>query len=424
MSAALRATFGGNADPLLNEFHKIEIAATHAVGHIKGAIGAAISIGAIESLAHETLAYADKVGDLSQRLGVSTDAIQEWDYALRQNGSTIDNAATFFKKLAVNRQAALQGNDEQIKSFERLGVTIDNLKNKRLEDIGLQISKVFEGADPQVFIADLVKVGGKGADELVAAFRNGFEEIVKSAKGIGVVIDDDTIEKLKEVDDAFKTIGATIRADFASPLATVSGWLEKSVKGLSLIAAYIKGFGSGGIYGASAQFLARREQIFEEEAAAAKRREEKKKKLPVPGLDEDTSKADKKEYDELEKLQNRLQDLKDKNFLKFLDKQGQLEELQRRKMAADEIANSPWLSSDKILKAQIKSQEIQGDILGLDKEKLKVGHGSLTSLQQVGSFSGPPVVIVDIARKQLNHLKSIDDKLSKQGAFRMGEVKY
>src|SRR5436190_12893664 len=149
--------------------------------HIGGKIKQAFSLESIEENIRRTFEYGCKVQDLSQRLGISTDAVQQWDYAMQQNGGSIESVAGFFEKLAVAREKALKGNSQAIDGFRKLGVSMDQLRTGRLEDIATTISRAFEQGDPQQLIAPLREVGGKAAGELIPAFRDGLAAALSEA---------------------------------------------------------------------------------------------------------------------------------------------------------------------------------------------------------------------------------------------------
>ena len=51
--------------------------------------GASALTGAIINGSKETAAYGDNVDKLSQKIGISAEAFQEWDYVFSQNGTDI-----------------------------------------------------------------------------------------------------------------------------------------------------------------------------------------------------------------------------------------------------------------------------------------------------------------------------------------------
>ena len=140
---SLVATLGANISPFTRAMDTAKAKARTVGTEIKSALGGEIgsrlagiaSVAAIGAGIDHAIEYASHINDLSQRIGISTDAVQEWDYALKQNGATIDAAASFFEKLAVARDKALKPGpeqDEMIRNFQKLGVEIANLKTDRL----------------------------------------------------------------------------------------------------------------------------------------------------------------------------------------------------------------------------------------------------------------------------------------------------
>ncbi len=188
-----------------------------AFGGLGKSLAGFATVGALTAGIHSVVEYGSKINDLSLRLGISTDAVQQWDFALKQNGSSIDSAVGFFEKLGVNRQKALAGNDEAIASFAKLGVTLDDLKNKRLEDVAAVIAKAFETGDPQKLVSALREVGGRGAGEMITAFRDGLAGALKEAP----LISPEDIAAIDEVGDAWSRIKAQGMATGANILVQI-----------------------------------------------------------------------------------------------------------------------------------------------------------------------------------------------------------
>lgn len=224
---SLIATIGANIAPFTRGLDEAKGKARGAGQDIGGALGGEIggklkgliSLAAIEEIARKTIEYGSKVQDLSNRLGISTDAVQQWDYALKLNGSSIDAAAGFFEKLAISREKALRGSESEIQHFRKLGISLEDLKTKRLENLGGSIAQAFEMGDPQELISSLRSVGGKGAGELVAAFRDGLAGLLDEAP----LISEENIAKLARMDDMFTKMGVTIKVWAASAIEFIVG---------------------------------------------------------------------------------------------------------------------------------------------------------------------------------------------------------
>lgn len=203
--------------------------------HFKAALAGAFGAEAFRELVEKEIEFGEKTVDLSHRLGMSTDAVQIWDFALKRNGSTIEAAAGFFEKLGTARHKALSGDTKAIEDFKQLGVAIEDLKSKRIEDVAAQMSEVFSaGGDPQRLIEALRSVGGKGAGEMVATLRDGIQEVKKEMEELGLVISNSVLQKLKETGDRQKQIGAEIRA-------WTAGWIADMTEGFQFLLDAFRG---------------------------------------------------------------------------------------------------------------------------------------------------------------------------------------
>lgn len=227
---SLIATLGANIAPFTRELSAAKGEAQKQGSGIGAAFGNEItsklaglaSVAGLSAIAKETIEWGSRVQDLSMRLGISTDAIQQWEFALKQTGSSIEAAAPFFEKLAQSRKKALDGNEQAIASFAKFGITLDQLRNTRLEDIGAQIARAFETGDPQQLIADFRALGGKSAGALVAAFREGLTDLFKDAP----IAASEVIGSLDELGDTFSRLKSQFTAAVAPALVGIMQAIE------------------------------------------------------------------------------------------------------------------------------------------------------------------------------------------------------
>lgn len=254
--ASLMATLGLDAAPFRRAWTQSKSDITKMGGDIKSGIGDAFkqslpftnisgAVMALGDAAKKAVEFGGRMTDLSKRLGISTDAIQEWDLALKLNGSTIESAAGFFEKLAVARQKALAGSDKEIESFKKLGVSMDDLKNKRVEDIAGQIAQKFaSGGDPQKLIASLRDVGGKGAGDMIASFSD-LKDImgqVPIASAADIAILDEAGDKWTKLTQKLEVFGAQI---FSSVIHVTDVLTQATSVATNTILNLVVGFISG-----------------------------------------------------------------------------------------------------------------------------------------------------------------------------------
>jgi hypothetical protein len=193
-------------------------------GGLKNRIASLFTLAAAEEGIRRIANYAGHIKDLSDRLEISTDAVQQWEGVVTKAGAKAEHVAGFFEKLAEAREKALgggQGSAEATEAFKKLGVTHADLRSKRLEDIGLQIGNAVKDGDAQLLVASLKEVGGKGASNLIAAFKSGLEEGFKEVS----LIPPEKIAELDALGDRFSQIGKELLAEFAPFVA----WLGKQV---------------------------------------------------------------------------------------------------------------------------------------------------------------------------------------------------
>jgi hypothetical protein len=177
---------------------------------------AAIGIG---SKIHEVVEYGAKVQDLSDRFGVTTDTIQKFGNAAELHGSSLEAVARGFRFLEVNQEKALHGNKAMLKAFEELGISAQQLKELRVEDIMLKLGNSSLNA------ADVVKVLGKSSLEL----RPVLAGLADGTIQFGSAIDKVDIAKLKEADDAFKKLHQTVTIGLGTVIGNFFTNLEASI---------------------------------------------------------------------------------------------------------------------------------------------------------------------------------------------------
>lgn len=116
--------------------------------------------GAMVAGAATTASYGDDIDKMSQKMGMSAEAYQEWDFIMQHAGTSIEALKPSMKTLAT---AAENGSD----AFEKLGISEEELATLSQEDLfgrvieGLQGME--EGTERTALTSELL---GRGATEL------------------------------------------------------------------------------------------------------------------------------------------------------------------------------------------------------------------------------------------------------------------
>ncbi|HYE32163.1 MAG TPA: hypothetical protein VEH27_12095 [Methylomirabilota bacterium] len=194
-----------------------------------------VGVNAMTGLSHNLMDLAGRMVDLSAATGISTDKLQAWEYAAKQSGSSVEAVAKGLKDIQLSMVAAVGGNEKELDAFARMGVSLQDLKTKRPEDIFEQVARHIGNAGQNAQVtADAVALLGKSSQELMPALTQGFQDAAESAASLGLVIENDVLKRIDSVGDHLETMGGQIKAGFAVWL----DWMVRRFNELRSIVAY------------------------------------------------------------------------------------------------------------------------------------------------------------------------------------------
>lgn len=190
---------------------------------IKGGLAAAFGAAAIGAASKSVIDYAGQVNDLASRLGVSAEMAQALSYAIKQSGGSMEDLEKSLLRIAVNQQAALNGNPELVAAFERLGISAEDLRSKRFDQVFLGISRAQEKASESgQQVADVLQVMGKTGVKLLPAMKEGLAGATEEAKNLGVVMSNDVISALDDIGDKIETAKSQLVSGFGPALVWIA----------------------------------------------------------------------------------------------------------------------------------------------------------------------------------------------------------
>ena len=182
-----------------------------------GALATAFSIDKVVEFGLAAVSAAGKLSDLSDRVGVSAAFLQEMQFAAEQTGASLEDVTASIEKLSVARAQALAGSETKMNAFKLLGITAEDLKTLRSEDLFTKIGDAIKNApNPQNLLAPFREIAGKGAGALIPAMIEGLQDAAQKARELGIVMDDNVVASLDDVADRVDTL----KAGFTSLLGT------------------------------------------------------------------------------------------------------------------------------------------------------------------------------------------------------------
>ncbi len=176
-----RATGGEQVQALGKKIQQVEGVTkrlTSASGLLGGALGAlapVATIGGIGALVQKTIAAGDAMYDMSQRTGVSVEALARFKKAAATSGTDIDAVSKALGKLSKGMyEAAQSGKGPTAEALKALGISATDAagKLKTADQVTLEISNKFkampDGVEKTALAMQLFgKAGAKQATEYV-----------------------------------------------------------------------------------------------------------------------------------------------------------------------------------------------------------------------------------------------------------------
>ena len=243
------ASFGQGFGSVIGGSAKVIAGAVAAGGAALAGLGASF----VKS-SGDVAAYGDNIDKMSQKMGLTAQAYQEWDAVMQHSGTSMETMKASMKTLA---NAAQSGN----KAFEELGITQEQLANMSQQEIfeatiaGLQN---VEDTTQRTYLAG--KLLGRGATELGALLNTSAEDtqaMRDRVRELGGVMSDDAVkaaaayqDQLQDMQTAFSGLSRNMMSSFLPSITTVMSGLTEIFSGnteggLSQISEGIKGIADG-----------------------------------------------------------------------------------------------------------------------------------------------------------------------------------
>lgn len=144
-------------------------------------VGAATTVGgAALKMATGTSKQADEIDKMSQKIGLSRTAYQEWGYVLSQNGMDISKLQTGVKTLTAQMDKAAQGNAGTIDMFNQLGVAVTNADGslRSQEEVFEDTIAALQGVENETERARLAsQLFGKAGTEMAPLLNRSAESV-------------------------------------------------------------------------------------------------------------------------------------------------------------------------------------------------------------------------------------------------------
>lgn len=185
----------------------------------------------LSDLIVDTAEYGDQVDKMSQKMGISAEAYQEWDFVMQHCGTSMESLKSSMKTLAT---AAETGNA----AFEKIGLTQQEIASMSQEDLFAATIEGLQGIEDtteRTYLAS--QLLGRGATELGPLLNMTADEtegLKDRVHELGGVMSDDGVkaaakfkDSLTDLKTAFSGVKRTLAGEFLPGVTTaMDGFTE------------------------------------------------------------------------------------------------------------------------------------------------------------------------------------------------------
>lgn len=256
----------GDKTPLIQTMRSLPkglLSAAAGLGAAGGVIGGLIAGGittafsAVSDFASNLGEVGGRLVDMSDRTGISVEALAELDHAAQMSGTSLEAVEGGLTKMGVKLVDAAGGSKTAVAAFDAIGVSVSELQSlspdQQFAVIAEELSKI---EDPGARAAATMDIFGKSGADLIPLMKDGAKGIQsfrEEAKKLGRVSGEDA-RALDDLGDTFGTVQAAMSnaanttaaafapalTDLAQAIIPVASWFGETARA---VAPVVTGFG-------------------------------------------------------------------------------------------------------------------------------------------------------------------------------------
>jgi hypothetical protein len=192
--------------------------------------GLALAAGAV-SLAHfikENLEAADAIGKTADKIGVTTDQLQELRFAAEQNGVAVGTLDMALQRFSRRLGEVAQGQGELLKTAQQYNVKLTDSEGRMRSNMELMADwadVIKNAASEQEALRIAFKLFDSEGAAMVNLLRGGADEMNRlrqEARDLGIVLDESLIRGAERANDQVNKLSRVIEAQFMGAIAEMA----------------------------------------------------------------------------------------------------------------------------------------------------------------------------------------------------------
>ena len=223
------------------------------LGGVVGKVGAGLAAGAgvaaagiavagkkVIDFANDVSAAGDEIDKMSQKIGISTDAYQEWSYVFERSGADVNNLQTGMQTLSGVITDAANGSESAASKLSAIGVSLEEINGLSQEDqLSLVISRLQEMGEGSERTAAATDLLGQSATDMAAVLNMTAEDtqaLIDEAHEYGMVMSEDAVASSAAYQDSLTKLQGTLGGLKNQLVADLLPGLTQVVDGLADVA--------------------------------------------------------------------------------------------------------------------------------------------------------------------------------------------
>ncbi|MFN4089355.1 MAG: hypothetical protein ACK4QW_09995 [Alphaproteobacteria bacterium] len=198
-------------DNVTGSFAKMQ-AGLLALRPLLAAVGVGLSIGGMGRLVSGTLAAADGMAKLADRVGVGTDALQEYQFHASQAGVTSDTLRGSLEQLTRRVGEARTGQGELGGMARRLGIDLTSTESA-LRGVAAAMSRTNDASARAQIANAAFGRSGMAMINMLKDGTAGLDQMAAEARRLGLVLDGELLRGAEVINDEFDTLNKILRTN-------------------------------------------------------------------------------------------------------------------------------------------------------------------------------------------------------------------
>lgn len=228
---------------------------------------------ALINLTIESAAYADEILTQSVVTGLSTEALQEYQYAAELVDVSLDTLTSSQSKMIRSMDAARRGSKEQAEAFDKLRIGVQNADGTLRDaqdvfgDVIDALGAINNETERDAIAMTIFGRSARDLNPLIKAGSDGLRELTQEAHNVGYVMGEEALDALGAVDDQLQRMnrsGEALKNQIAVGMApAVENLMKKGTDLFVRLQEAAEGSGILEVFGALLDVVSALEPLFD-----------------------------------------------------------------------------------------------------------------------------------------------------------------